>query len=220
MRVNILKGPHRPVLSTLSIVGFVLMTVTGANAGLIWNNGAVGANSMVCDNCSGSSFTIYDNFQLSSTMAVTGFDFTDYIGMGTASDYASTNWSIYQGDPSVGGVLQAQGIANAVITAAGTAYTFTASGLNVVLGPGNYYLGTSNNLKVANDAFERASAAGNGLAGYMQYNGSSYTKYPFTGFGGTDTAFGVAGVGMPEPSTLTLGFIALAAFYIRRRLTA
>ena len=238
MKANILKGPHWRVLSTMLGIGFMLITATGANASLLWNNGAIGSNTMVCDYCNGTSFTIFDNFHLNSAMIVQSFDFTDYIVSGTTADYTNTAWSIYSGDPSAGGSVVASGTTVAALSLVNPGeYTFTISGLSQVLSAGTYYLGTSNKVSVSTDAFERASAAGNSgtpLPGWMQspcstlpgtcttFNGATFSKFPLgNGFGGTDTAFDVNGVVVPEPSTWSFGLIAAAAgFYLRRRRTA
>ena len=160
-----------------------------AYAGTLWSNGAVNttlsgdnrcdSGPNLCGNVGSTSSTIFDNFNIpaaSMPWAVGGFDFTDFLLNGTNSDYKSTAWSIWNGDPLSGGRLVASGTATAVPTlVAGTCgngstcvelFAVTLSSA-VNLASGNtYYLGTTNTITPTNGNEEtvRAFAAGGNTA--------------------------------------------------------
>ena len=93
---------------------FMLLTLNGLNAATLWNNGSLvptNPNNYPCDaGCSsGTSYTVFDNFTVPASgvgWVVSGFDYTDlFTGGISTSEYKSTTWSLWQGDPLSGGKL-------------------------------------------------------------------------------------------------------------------
>jgi hypothetical protein len=181
-----LKGAFDRALSLGIGVSLVLLAAAGLQAAPLWTNGAVNtfsSNLNQCDsgpNSCGSvaGYTIFDNFNVpmnSKAWAVSGFDFTDFLFAPT-TDYKSTSWSIWNGDPLKGGTLVASGsavasLSNPSATCAvniGCLQTLTVTfntGANVTLASGNtYYLGTSNVLASGTESSTRAFAAGGNTA--------------------------------------------------------
>jgi len=165
---------------------------TGLNAATLWNNGigVGGGNSTLCDsgpnscgNTAATRLTIFDNFTVGSVgWVVNGFDFTDFFINAVDSNYKSTTWSIWNGDPLNGGTLVATGTALKNVTASLTnpngstcstttscARNFQITGLSVFLTAGTYFLGTTN---VVDDGIfqystQRALANGGPNAGQL-----------------------------------------------------
>jgi hypothetical protein len=167
------------------LIGLTVAVPPGAYAGTLWSNGTVNttfasdnrcdSGPNLCGNSGSTSWTIFDNFNVpaaSKAWVVSGFDFTDFLIDGTNSDYKSTAWSIWNGDPLFGGKLVASGTATAVPTlvsgVCGNGNTcielFAVTlGSTVNLASGNtYYLGTTNTLTPTNsgETTARAFAAG------------------------------------------------------------
>ena len=179
--------------------------VQAALADTVWSNGAVTGSTGRCDvspgpQCLGSGrWTVYDNFQLAALTSVTGFTYNDYFIIGNASNYVSTNWSLYSGDPFSVAAL-ASGNAVATLSAGGAGSTlFTVTGLNQMLGSGTYWLGIQTVFNTSNALATRASSSGAGLPGFKQDDGAA-NHFNLEG----DTAFSVEGTVVPEPSTLML----------------
>src|SRR4051812_16237977 len=112
---------------------------------VLFNNGAVTGDTNRCDQgpigCGGSgTWTIYDNFNLSTPAVITGFDYTDNIVGGSPADYVRTNWSLWNSDPITPGSPIASGSFVATLAPSGTSYLFTVSGLNQVLPAGVFWL--------------------------------------------------------------------------------
>ncbi|MGA3240860.1 MAG: hypothetical protein ABSG03_31705 [Bryobacteraceae bacterium] len=76
-----------------------------AEADVAWNNGAVTGLGSNCDftgnACPGgdTGWTIFDNFDLFHNDTVIGFSYVSDFSVGSASDYLSTNWSLWSVDP-------------------------------------------------------------------------------------------------------------------------
>jgi hypothetical protein len=129
--------------------------------------------------CNGITWTVFDNFNVptgSVPWAVTGFDFTDYLVGAPTSDYKSTTWSIWQGDPLSGGVLKAYGTVQAasvgVVNLNGVCgsrcietFTVTLGSPVFLTGGSTYFLGINNVLaNPGTEASFRALAAGGNTA--------------------------------------------------------
>lgn len=229
-----------------AVICLLVMSGAGLNAGTLWNNGVVSTNTIPTpfsdslDNGVGP-FTMFDNFTVSPIgWVVQGFDITDFFVSTPTTDYKSTTWSIWSGDPLTStGKLIATGTALLGVTASltnitgscGVGFTcvemITVTGLSVNLNTGTYYLGTTNNVASTSDETFRAYAAGhsgNPGDGWEQSNGtitgSSWTNgNTQTVMATGDTAFDINGVFAPEPSTLILMSLALVGlgYKLRRR---
>jgi hypothetical protein len=172
-----LKGaPKRRVLSTaIGIFGVAFFSSGGLQASL-WTNGTVLSNSSICDSaCTKGSpaLTAYDNFTVGPTgWVVQQFVLTDFFAGTVVTEYSSTNWSIWSGEPLGGtgtagagataGIQKFSGnVAGSAVSKPGDLCGFTGAGapatcqvtitLNlptgVFLPQGTYYLGVSNVLK-------------------------------------------------------------------------
>lgn len=163
----------------------MLLTVSGLQAGTLWNNGALTGTATICDggpgtcsNSSSTAWTIFDNFTVPTSSVlgwlVSSFDYTDQFANTPAADYKDTSWSIWNGDPLSGGKLVASGLTLGSLTLlSGTCATSgnpvsTCTNritinltTTVYLSPGaTYYLGTSNVLASSNDNTYRDMATG------------------------------------------------------------
>lgn len=184
----------------------ILLGAAGmAQASDLWSNGAVNTTFSSDNRCESeagtcgntTAWTIFDNFNIPSSAHygwdVTGFDYSAFLVNGAASDYETTDWSIWNGDPLSGGKLVASGSTMATLsTISGTCGSgstcleeFTVTIASRILPPGNtYYLGVSDVVRQTNtgEATFRAFASGgntaaggtaNTLARWEQSNGST-----------------------------------------------
>jgi hypothetical protein len=196
----------------------------------------------------GVTYTVFDNFTVPNVgWVATHFDYFDFFAGTATSEYQSTTWSLWQGDPLNGGKLWASGTGflgslNTIGTPCSAnnpvcleQITVTLPGTGVLLAGGQqYYLGISNSLLHSGDVTDRAvvvSSFNGPLPGWEQSNGSisgtGWAKggqdYTFPSavpaVNATDTAFDIIGSPAPEPGTVTLMAFALAGlgYMIRRR---
>jgi len=247
-----LKGTCSRALRMAIAAAFLLSIGGELNAATLWNNGTVDMLTNTgrqdcgvgaCAVSGGNSWTVFDNFTVPAGpgWSVTGFDISDWFLNGTpTANYKNTSWSLWLGDPLAGGTLVASGTNTGVLANINGNCSFmclesisvTFNGA-VNLGSGTYYLGSTNLLTASTDLTNRAAAAGNGLPGWEQSNGthngvpgSTWNTTGATSFtfpsGGTqmpDTAFNINGTLVPEPGTIVLLSMALAGFgFLRRRM--
>ena len=204
----------------------VLSAVSGtAEADVAWSNGGVTAVGSNCDFTGGAcpggdtGWTIFDNFDLSNDDTVIALTYVSDFSVGSASDYLSTNWSIWSVDPLgpfnfLGPVASGNSVATLTTNdLSATTYTFTITGLAVVLAPGAYWLGTENVL--AGDGAVTLDVMSNGTAvpGYEEQ--SDDKAYGFT-YATGNTAFTIEN--NPEPASLWLVALAGLAFFIKSRI--
>lgn len=205
----------------------LLLAPIGAHAVVLYDNGPVidSGSSGSCDQgpsgCGGSgSWTYYDNFIISGDATMTGFDYVDWFDSGSASDYVTTNWSLFDSDPFSGGPI-ASGSDMAALTATGPAnqYEFAISGLDIDLTDGvEYWLGINNT--VANGAIVTVATVqnpGNGLNESKQSDGGVFELMRASGGNRAFTIHGEPVVAIPAPATAGLLALGLAAIGIRRR---
>jgi hypothetical protein len=216
------------VIVPLVITGLALLVIPWtAKADIAWSNGNIIRPGTSCDSvssaCGGVGWTIFDDFQLSSDDTVIAFSYVSDFSAGSAADYQSTNWSLWSTDPlgyfASSGLLASGNISDgnaavAVLTTNDlslTTYTFTVTGLSVILSPGIYWLGYENVL--ANGA-ATTDVMTDGAA-LPTYDEESDQGYPLQGISG-NTAFTI--VKNPEPGSLWLVALAGAAFFIKSRI--
>lgn len=238
---------------------FVLVAACGLQADtVLWsnyggmqtniNNGFTSDNR--CDASCGNpgvTYTVFDNFTTPTVgWVATHFDYFDFFSP-TPSNYQSTSWSLWKGDPLNGGTLWASGTGFVgSLTGIGTPCSannpvcleqinVTLPGTGVYLAGGQqYFLGISNLLSSGNSDRAVVVSTFNGpLPGWEQSNGSisgsGWTKGgqdynfpnntpPAPNVNATDTAFDIYGSLAPEPGTITLMSLALAGLgYMIRR---
>jgi hypothetical protein len=206
-----------------------------AKAGTLWYNGdADGAVSYINQNNSSFQQILYNDFNVTGSGWVINSVWSNNIF--TAGPPASTTaaWEIRMNMPT--GTLVASGDALATLTPTGftvfgsTEYQVLVSGLNVSLAPGTYWLAVypddTNGGFAGNDTTSGANAIGtppgnNGNL-YASFDGGATFGGPFP----IDTSAGVAGFAgsaVPEPATITLlgvGIAAMFAYRLRRRMHA
>jgi hypothetical protein len=227
-----LKGAYHRALRIGTGASLMLLAASGLQADALWSNGAVNfglnpgnSGHLRCD--SGSStcgsanpWTVFDNFNvpsMSKAWVVSSFDFTDFLVNTATGDYKNTSWSIWNGDPLMGGKLVASGNAPASLSnVTGTcgagnicSATFTVNlSSSVALASGNtYFLGTNNSITEnnINETTVRAFAAGgntapggtlNSLKQWEQSNGSTsgVVGSTWTGGAGDNTFPGPLGI--------------------------
>jgi hypothetical protein len=201
-----------------------------AQADVAWNNGAVTGVGSNCDftgnACPGgdTGWTIFDNFDLSNNDTVVGFTYVSDFSVGSASDYLSTNWSLWSVDPlgpfSVLGPVATGNLVATLTTddLSVTTYTFTIAGLSVNLPAGVYWLGYENVLAGDGAVTLDVKSNGTALPGYEQQ--SDDKDYQFT-YDSGNTAFTIET--NPEPASLWLAALAgLACFlncFARKRIS-
>jgi PEP-CTERM motif-containing protein len=227
----------------------IFMTTGILQATTLWNNGTVSTNSTnaqcdgLCGTTSGPTYTVFDNFFVGASI-VSGFDYSDFFINSPTSQYTSTQWSIWRGDPLTGGTLVASGNTVASLSTPSCdpinskicLVQFTVTGLSVKLDGGTYYLGTSS-IETSGTTTMRALASGNGLLTNFENStgnlapgnptpvGSTWQTPPGSisqTYFGSDSAFDISGFATPEPGTLTLMGFAIAGLclVIRRRSAA
>jgi hypothetical protein len=119
-------------------------------AAVAWSNGNVTGFGSNCDftgnACPGgdTGWSIFDNFDLSNDDTVVAFSYISDFSVGSASDYLSTNWSLWPVDPL--GPFQLPWTDCVGESGCGSddqrsqpddmTYTFTVTGLSVNLPPG------------------------------------------------------------------------------------
>jgi hypothetical protein len=204
----------------------VLLVIPGtAEATVAWTNGTATSIGSNCDFTGGAcpggdtGWTIFDNFGLTTQDTVSGFSYISDFSVGSASDYLSTNWSLWSVDPlgpfsSIGPLATGNTVAALTTNDLSvTTYTFTITGLSVNLPPGTYWLGYENVL--AGDGAVTLDVMSNGtsLPGYEEQSGDK--EYGFTYTSG-NTAFTIEN--NPEPGSLWLVALAGAAFFIKLRI--
>jgi len=207
VETNVRSRIYRRAINVGAIIGLVLLASGPVQAATLWSNGAVNtvesgdnrcdSGPNLCGNTGGAFWTIFDNFNIpaaSQPWLVTSLDFTDFLVSAPKADIGNTNWSIWSGDPLLGGTLVGSGTVKATLTdiigPCGTGniclelFTVNLSTPLFLAKGVTYYLGTTTTVVPTNGAegtFRAFSAGGNtapggtpnGLAHWEQSNGSS-----------------------------------------------
>lgn len=214
-----------------------LMTVAvgpkAAKADIIWNNGNPLSISTTCnstpDVCPGghTGWSVFDTFNVSDSSTVSGITFGgSFIGGGDASNYLSTNWSIWDEDPLgvfsfLGPIASGNTVAalSPIAVGADTATDFSITGLSVDLAPGTYWIGYQNVMDNSGtgtvavltdnttDPDHQYELGSDDQAVQLQESG--YTD--FTIFGSLDSP------PAPEPATWMMGCVAMGGFFLAFR---
>jgi hypothetical protein len=137
---------------------------------------------------------------------VTGFTYNSFDNSGSlVADYTGTDWSIWNADPAThygsGPIFSGTNLGVVSSGAAGSLLV-TIGGLSINLGPGKYWLGTSNLESNSNDVTTYALTSD----GFLDAE-QSETSGGFSGLGLQDAAFTIQGsstASVPEPNTLAL----------------
>jgi hypothetical protein len=197
-----LFGAIRNFILSLSLA---VSLANGASAipVLLFDNGPVSGDTFRCDQgptgCAGSgTWTIYDNFNLSSPAVITAFDYTDFINLpGGPQNYVITNWSLWNSDPIAPGSPVASGSSVATLVPSGAAHLFTVGGLNQLLPAGVFWLGVNNT--TINGQIVTAASASGVLPGARQSDGDThfFSNIP-------ERAFRIYGNSVPEPTAYVL----------------
>ena len=234
------------IIVPLVMSGLLLTVYTQpARAGLIWANGTPASITTNCDSspdvCNGpagnTGWTIYDDFTIGQATTISGFTYDSDFKVGSASDYITTDWSIWDVDPLnlLGFPALATGTATATVgtdsSGSVTVTSFTVTGLSVDLVSANtYWLGYSNVLQ--SDGAETVAVMSNDttdLPGYEQGSDDGTVGFDklgntvFTVEGTADPAGGGPGGGdppTPEPASWLLAAGAIGWLAKRRLLSA
>lgn len=205
-----------------------------AKGDIIWDNGNPLTISTTCDSTpdvcpSGhGGWSVFDTFNVNDSSTVSGITFaSSFIGGGDATDYVSTNWSIWDEDPLgvfsfLGPIASGNTVASLSTIAVGasdTATDFSISGLAVDLAPGTYWLGYQNvmddsgtgTVAVLTDNITDPSHQ------YEQESDDQAAQFQESGY----TAFTILGTldspEAPEPATWMMGCVAIGMFTLAFR---
>lgn len=205
----------------MRIVLLTALTLTlsiASNAATLFDNGGYSGQQSLRLNS--GRWTMYDDFTIGATSTVTGVEWGQHDNNG---DYISTVLEIYAGSLDSNALIFSTTLAaNRTLNgtpalAGGTfkGYDYSVSGLNLVLGPGSYFLSLHNN-GTLQSAWDETEGNSSTIAGRYQRRSGSAAAF----FVNEDSVFRVIGdtEAVPEPSSFALMALGGLAVFGRRRL--
>lgn len=224
-----MAGPSRIAVLVIAL-GISALIASPTRAAVLYDNGDAAAPQGQCDQTNavgpgactgGTGFTIYDDFTLSSNSIVTGFTYNSYVPVcdcgNLLTDYTGTSWSIWAVDPKsnypTGPVVSGTTVGT-LSSGAASSILITVAGLSIDLGPGEYWLGTSNDEELAIDVSNYAKISGSASDAEQSNQAGTFTNINLP-----DAAFTIEGTApVPEPASLAIFGVGLASFgWVRRR---
>lgn len=193
------------------------MTAGETQAAIVFDNGAFSGSQVGRFN---TSFTIFEDFAVSSATLVTEVDWSQHDRL--PGSYVSTTLQLFNGLPSAGTLLFTTTVAanrtangSPILFGSYIGYDYRIGGLSIALTSGTYYLGISNTLSSssAQTTWDQTSGSMQTIAGRYQ---SVSPLVPGNFFVGENSVFQVLGnvtaqpTVTPEPTSLALaGFAGL-----------
>ena len=206
-----------------AIMGVVLgLMAFGAQAAVVYNNGAAAGDSGRCAETSGAcggTWTVFDDFTLSSAATITDIKWTVFLTAGLG-DYTGARAWVYSADPVFGsGVLLntvvAQLGAPTQSSLGGNFYDIDLSGLSISLGAGTYWLGMQHDT-TSSFAAVACTEPCSGHSTQWQNNGIGY-RLGDNDDNGRKYAFSLESNAVPTPATVALLSIGLVGIGAARR---
>ncbi|CAH0351120.1 PEP-CTERM sorting domain-containing protein [Aquabacterium sp. CECT 9606] len=197
------------VLSSIALAASMLAGVS--HAAVAYDNGSIGPSTSWCvsgvNQCGGASWTIADNFTLTTATVLTGFENWN---LGAPAIYVSTNWRIWANQPTSLSETIASGNAVATITEDAGFTLASVSGLAVSLNAGSYWIGFNHILSADNPWTYVTSSSGQANAVQLYEGGVNVS-------GLTDAAFRLHTSAVPEPESVALILAGLAVVGVASR---
>lgn len=200
------------LLTTLTLT----LSIASSAATLFDNGGYSGQQSLRLNS---GRWTMYDDFTLDSTSTVTGVEWGQHDNNG---DYISTVLEIYAGSLDSNALVFSVTLAAnrtlngnpALLGGTFKGYDYSLGGLNLVLGPGSYFLSLHNNGSLQS-AWDETDGNSSTIGGrYQRRIGAEAAAF----YAQEDSVFRIIGEteSVPEPSSLALMAIASVAVFGRR----
>lgn len=210
-------------IASLSLLALICLTLAALPASAnLWDNGPI--NGTINAWYINSGYTVGDSFQLiAASNTVTSFSFGAWVA--TGDTVSSVDWSITeQGVSLASGTASGLSSAYQSTNAGYDILKVTASGLNVVLGPGVYYLNLQNATTPQGDAVFWDENDGVGCGGSDGSGLNCISSAYQSGMGVIPSeSFTIQGSGSggtaPEPSSLVMfgsGVLGLGGLLRRR----